>query len=468
MAFTKSLVSFVLFSLFVSAFSLSTETRSQESLREARQCRIDRIPTSRPARRIQSEGGHTEIWDEYEDQFLCAGVAAIRNTIHPNSLSLPNFEPAPRLVYIQKGRGIISIVFPGCTESFQSQGYIRTRVGGEGQQQQGIKDRHQKVQTIKQGDAIAIPAGAAHWCYNDGSEDLIAFSITDVTNDANQIEQSLKSFYLAGGQPRRGQEEGQQEQEQEQERQNSVNVINELNAEQLAEAFAVPIELIRSLQKPDERGWIVRVEKESLGVIRPDEEEEERERYSERSNGYEERECNARIRQNIDNPRRADIYSRQAGHIQIVNRQTLPILSILDMSIEKGHLHPNALYAPHWTINAHTIVLITRGEGNIQVIGTNGRKVMDDRVHEGDVFVIPQYFTAMSKAGNEGLEWVAIKTSDLPMKSPILGHASAIKGIPIEVLKNAYKITTQEARDIKLNRKDQYMLLPPRSTSSRP
>ncbi|KAI3861978.1 hypothetical protein MKW98_018261, partial [Papaver atlanticum] len=78
------------------------QTQQQERLQEARQCRIQQLTASQPNQRIESEGGVTELWNEYEDQFQCAGVAPMRNIIQPNSLSLPNFSPSPRLVYIQQ------------------------------------------------------------------------------------------------------------------------------------------------------------------------------------------------------------------------------------------------------------------------------------------------------------------------------------------------------------------------------
>lgn len=78
-------------------------------LSKEQQCRIQRISAAQPSHRIQSEGGVTELWDERQDQFQCAGVVAMRNTIRPNGLSLPNYHPAPRLVFIERGRNLIKL-----------------------------------------------------------------------------------------------------------------------------------------------------------------------------------------------------------------------------------------------------------------------------------------------------------------------------------------------------------------------
>ncbi|KAL7198579.1 hypothetical protein ACSBR2_020965 [Camellia fascicularis] len=76
---------------------------SPYKLTQSQQCRLQQLSSSQPSQRIESEGGITELWNENEDQFQCTGVAPMRNTWSPNALSLPNYHPAPRLVYIEQG-----------------------------------------------------------------------------------------------------------------------------------------------------------------------------------------------------------------------------------------------------------------------------------------------------------------------------------------------------------------------------
>ncbi|KAI3964243.1 hypothetical protein MKW92_012149 [Papaver armeniacum] len=441
------------------------QTQQQVRQQEARQCRIQQLTASQPNQRIESEGGVTELWNEYEDQFQCAGVAPMRNVIQPNCLSLPNFSPSPRLVYIQQGQGLLGLSQPGCAETYHSgqQPGLRREQGSEQAGRQGEqRDQHQKIHRIRQGDIVALPAGVAHWCYNDGNEELVAVSITDLNNNANQLEQKFRSFYLAGGQPQRSSLQGSPRQQQQQ-RETFQNVFRAFDENLMAEAFNVPVEVIRRMQQEDERGLIVRVRGEEMRMIRP---EEEQEYESRRYNGLEETYCNLNIRQYLDNPREADIYSKQAGRINIVNSQKLQILNYMDMSAEKGNLYPNAMHAPHWTMNAHSVFYVTRGEAHVQVVGSNGQTVLDNRVNQGDLFVVPQHFVSTIRAGNNGFEYVAFKTSGQPMKSPLVGYTSAFKAMPIQVLANSFQISTQEAQNLKYNREHQTMLLPPRAVRS--
>ncbi|CAL5432665.1 unnamed protein product [Camellia sinensis] len=174
-------------------------------LTQSQQCRLQRLSSSQPSQRIEYVGGITELWNENEDQFQCAGVAPMRNTLRPNALSLPNYHPAPRLVYIEQvlwwnttGEGLLGVTFPGCAETFQSEKSQEGR--GEEEQEEGgssRRDYHQKIRRIRRGDIIALPSGVNHWCYNDGNEVLIAVSINDLNHQSNQLDQKLRGILLS-------------------------------------------------------------------------------------------------------------------------------------------------------------------------------------------------------------------------------------------------------------------------------
>ncbi|CAL5436600.1 unnamed protein product [Camellia sinensis] len=427
---------------------------SPYQLTQSQQCRLQRASSSQPSQRIEYEGGITELWNENEDQFQCAGVAPMRNTLRPNALSLPNYHPAPRLIYIEQderrwnttGEGLLGVTFPGCAETFQSEKSQEGR--GEEEQEEGgssRRDYHQKIRRIRRGDIIALPPGVNHWCYNDGNEDLIAVSINDLNHQSNQLDQKLRAYYLAGGAPRRGQQ-GLRSQEA---RETFNSVMDGFNPQLLAEAMNVPEELVRRMQNQNERRLIV-IAQEGMSMIRPDEREEQGE-YGFRSNGFEETFCTMRLHQNIDERREADIYSKQAGRINIVNQHKLPILRFLDMSAERGNLYPNALYTPHWTINSHSIVHVTRGQAQVQIVDNRGQNVMNDRVNEGEMFVIPQYFAATMRAGTNGLEFLSFRTNGSPLKSAVGGYTSVLRAMPLEVITNAYKMSPSQAEGLKFN-----------------
>ncbi|KAJ8899462.1 hypothetical protein K2173_018436 [Erythroxylum novogranatense] len=449
--FLAFLLSLLVNSTVAKRYSESTERR------QAQQCQLQRITTREPSQRIESEGGVTEIWNHEEDQFQCAGVAPMRNVIQPNRLSLPKFFPAPRLIYIEQGYRL-GITYPGCPETYHLEQHF-----SRGFSQGGTRgDQHQKLHRVRRGDVIAVPAGAAHWCYNDGNQELVAVSVLDIDNEANQLDQNFRAFILAGGNPKQARPQHYQSTppryvESEMTEDPLQNVFRAFDKEMIAEAFNIPINIVRKMQQSSSSELIVKCERE-IRIMTPDQ-EEQRERYDGMpKNGLEQTFCTMKIKHNIDIQREADVYTKQARKINIANEQKLPILRYIYMSPERGHLVPVKCHLHASLANVGPrIIYALRGELHVQIVDDNGNKMMDQRVKQGDMFVLPQFYASVSRAGREGFEWVTFKTC----------YTSVLRAMPIEVLTNAYQISRREPEQLpKINRDPQSMLLSPIRTSS--
>ncbi|GFZ13512.1 hypothetical protein Acr_23g0018970 [Actinidia rufa] len=442
--------------LVLSHSSAANRQPSKYQQQQKGECQIQRLNAQEPQQRIQAEAGVTEFWDWTDDQFQCAGVAACRNMIQPRGLLLPSYTNAPTVIYILKGRGITGVMIPGCPETYQSS--QQSREGDTSHRQ--FRDQHQKIRRFQQGDVIALPAGVAHWCYNDGDSDLVTVAVEDTGNRQNQLDNNPRRFFLAGN-PQQQQKEMYAKRPQQQ---HSGNVFRGFDTEVLAETFGVDMEMARRLQgKDDYRGHIIQVERE-LRIVRPPRtrEEQEQQERGERDNGMEETICTARLVENIDNPSRADIFNPRAGRLTSVNSFNLPILNYLRLSAEKGVLYRNALMPPHWKLNAHCVLYATRGEAQMQIVDQRGEAVFNDRIREGQLVVVPQNFVVMKQAGNQGFEWVAIKTNENAMFNTLAGRTSALRAMPVDVLANAYQISQSEARRLKMGR-EEAVLFEPRS-----
>lgn len=99
------------------------------------------------------------------------------------------------------------------------------------------------------------------------------------------------------------------------------------------------------MQREDERGLIVKSREGLSSILRPELEGEEQQWEQGQQggpyNGLEETFCTMKVHTNIDEHRtQADVYSRHAGKINVVDRLKMPILKYMDMSIEKGNLFP--------------------------------------------------------------------------------------------------------------------------------
>ncbi|KAE9451231.1 hypothetical protein C3L33_16864, partial [Rhododendron williamsianum] len=396
----------------------------------ARGAATGRLPNPEPQhpranRQMQHEAGVSEIWDQDDDQLQCAGVAASRHVIEPRGLLLPAFVNAPLLAYVLQGQGILGSSYPGCPETYQS---FQQSQRGEGRQSQ--RDQHQKLVHFRRGDIVAQPAGVAHWVYNDGGDQLVLVVIHDTNNHQNQLDQNLRRFSL-GGNPQEQQQ--QQRSFRGQEQWSGNNIFQGFDPQTLAEAFGVDEETSRRLQSNDDRrGFIVRVEKE-FDVVRPpryEEEEEEREREYRRANGLEETICTAKIKENIDDPEKADIYTARAGRIRTLDSQNLPILRNLQLSAERAVLYRNGAIGPYWNINAHSVMYVTRGRGRVQIVGSsNDRPVFDGDVREGQLLVIPQNYAVVNWPGTKA--WSGFPSRQrLGQNKPSLGQDLGDPGDP--------------------------------------
>lgn len=96
------LVSFLVL-FYVTQAQLGQLGASRRKFGDQSRCRIDRLNALRPSRRIESEAGVTEYYDESEDQLECAGVSVLRTRIEPNGLHLPSYSNSPSLIYVLQG-----------------------------------------------------------------------------------------------------------------------------------------------------------------------------------------------------------------------------------------------------------------------------------------------------------------------------------------------------------------------------
>ncbi|MDK2413578.1 cupin domain-containing protein, partial [Aphanizomenon sp. 202] len=83
-----------------------------------------------------------------------------------------------------------------------------------------------------------------------------------------------------------------------------------------------------------------------------------------------------RLRHNADNQDDAEIFIRDGGRLNTVNRFKLNALTHLNLAAQRGVLHPRAMFAPSW-LACHAIMYVTRGDARVQVVDNRGRRVFD-------------------------------------------------------------------------------------------
>ncbi|KAF0934129.1 hypothetical protein E2562_022819 [Oryza meyeriana var. granulata] len=450
------------------------------------QCRFEHLAALEATHQQRSEAGFTEYYNtEARNDFRCAGVSVRRLVVESKGLVLPMYANAHKLVYIIQGRGVFGMALPGCPETFQSvQSPFEQQMATTGEAQsttQKLVDEHQQLHQFHQGDLIAVPAGVVHWLYNNGDSPVVAFTVIDTNNNANQLDPKRREFFLAG-KPRRWQQQLYSYQAEQQS--SNQNIFAGFSLDLLSEALGVSKQTALRLQGlNDRRGAIIRVE-HGLQALQPSfqaepvrEEqaqaylptEQQQPTWSQgggacgQRNGLDEIMCAFKSRKNINNPQSSDIFNPRGGRITRTNSQNFPILNIIQMSATRTVLHNNALLTPHWTVNAHTVMYVTAGQGRIQVVDHRGRSVFDGELHQQQILLIPQNFAVAVKARREGFAWVSFKTNHNAVDSQIAGKASILCALPVDVVANAYRLSREESRRVKFNRGDEVAVFAPRS-----
>ncbi|KAL5211840.1 hypothetical protein ABZP36_022687 [Zizania latifolia] len=442
----------------------------------SRDCRFDRLQAFEPLRKVRSEAGVTEYFDENNEQFHCTGTFVIRRVIEPQGLLVPRYSNNHGMAYIIQGRGIMGLTFPGCPATYQqqSQQFLPEDQG----QSQRFRDEHQKIHQFRQGDVVALPAGVAHWFYNDGDAPVVAVFVFDVNNNANQLGPRQKEFLLAGNNKREQQQQV-YSRSGEQQQHSGQNIFSGFNIELLSEALGInSVAATRLQSQNDQRGEIIRV-KNGLQLLKPSLAQQQEQaqsqyqqiQYSEEQqqqtstrgwNGLDENMCTVRARFNVENPSRADTYNPRAGRITRVNSQKFPILNLIQMSATRVNLYQNAILSPFWNVNAHSLVYVIQGRARVQVVSNLGKTVFDGVLRPGQLLIIPQHYVVLKKAEREGCQYIAVKTNANSMVSQLAGKSSVLRAMPVDVVANAYRISREQARSLKNNRGEEVGAFAPR------
>lgn len=115
---------------------------------------------------------------------------------------------------------------------------------------------------------------------------------------------------------------------------------------------------------------------------------------------------------------------------------------------------------PYWTMNAHNIIYVTKGNMRMQIVNDEGQAVFDDQIQERQLVVVPQNFAVVKQAGEQGCRWISFRTNDNAMINTLAGQTSAIRALPVDVLTNAYQIPREEAQKLKYSREETVMFSP--------
>jgi len=126
----------------------------------------------------------------------------------------------------------------------------------------------------------------------------------------------------------------------------------------------------------------------------------------------------------------------------------------------------NAMFVPHYNLNANSAIYALRGRARLQVVNCNGNTVFDGELEAGRVLIVPQNFAVAAKSMSDRFQYVSFKTNDNAAIARLAGTSSTLSGMPVDVLAATFNMDRNEARQLKNNSPFKF-LVPPRESEHR-
>ncbi|MBA0816654.1 hypothetical protein Gohar_001293 [Gossypium harknessii] len=107
------------------------------------------------------------------------------------------------------------------------------------------------------------------------------------------------------------------------------------------------------------------------------------------------------------------------------------------------------------------VTYIVKGSGRLQVVGVDGKRVLETIVKAGNLLIVPRFFVVSKIADPGGLSWFSIITTPNPMFTHLAGSIGAWKAISPEVLQAAFKVPAETEKLFRSKRTNDAIFFPP-------
>ncbi|KAJ4822179.1 hypothetical protein Tsubulata_022717 [Turnera subulata] len=220
------------------------------------------------------------------------------------------------------------------------------------------------VLKLRKGDVIPVPLGSVSWWYNNGDSELIVAS-------GAYVPGQFTYFLLSGG----------------------LGILSGFSSEFTSRAYKLNQEDANKLANSQKGVLIVKLDEAAAkGMPQP-------------SGGHH------KLVYNTDDAS-ADLNVKGGGMFKTLTADEFPLLEEVGLSLNHARLEAKAMYSPTYTVDGTVRVFyVYKGSGKVQVVGINGKRVLDATVEAGQLLVVPPHFAVAKIAGSEGLEFVSILTS---------------------------------------------------------
>jgi hypothetical protein len=229
----------------------------------------------------------------------------------------------------------------------------------------------EKVISVKEGDALALPFGVVTWWHNNADaaiSDLVVLFLGD-TSTGHKPGQ-FTNFQLTG----------------------STGIFTGFSTEFVARAWDLTQDDAAKLVSTQPGSGIVRVKD---GHKMPEARDEDRQGL---------------VLNCLEAPLDVDI--KNGGRVVVLNTQNLPLVKEVGLGADLVRIDAHSMCSPGFSCDsAYQVTYIVRGSGRVQVVGIDGTRVLETRAEGGCLFIVPRFFVVSKIADETGMEWFSIITT---------------------------------------------------------
>ncbi|XP_059430093.1 11S globulin seed storage protein Ana o 2.0101-like [Corylus avellana] len=283
-----------------------------------------------------------------------------------------------------------------------------------------LPEAEEKVLAIKKGDALALPFGVVTWWYNKEDTELVVLFLGD-TSKAHKAGE-FTDFFLTG----------------------SNGIFTGFSTEFVGRAWDLEENVVKTLVGKQSGNGIVKLD----GNCKMP--EPKKQDYLGMALNCEEA------------PLDVDIV--KGGRVVVLNTKNLPLVGEVGLGADLVRLDGGAMCSPGFSCDsALQVTYIVRGSGRVQVVGVDGRRVLETTLKAGNLFIVPRFFVVSKIASSEGMEWFSIISTPNPIFTHLAGRTSVWKALSPEVLTAAFNVDPDTEKHFRSKRTSDAIFFPPPS-----
>ncbi|KNA13291.1 hypothetical protein SOVF_118090 [Spinacia oleracea] len=289
---------------------------------------------------------------------------------------------------------------------------------GEGVAGIVLPEQEEKVIAIKKGDAIALPFGVVTWWYNKQDTELTVLFLGETSKAHKRGE--FTDFFLTG----------------------PNGIFTGFTTEFVSRAWDLPEDVVKTLVG----------NQSSKGIVKLSESHKMPEPKKEHRDG---------MALNCEEAP-LDVDIKNGGRVVVLNTKNLPLVGEVGLGADLVNLNGKAMCSPGFSCDsALQVTYIVRGSGRVQVVGVDGKRVLETTITAGNLFIVPRFFVVSKIADDEGLEWFSIISTPNPVFTHLAGKTSVWKALSPQVLEAAFKVPTETEQHFRSTRTSDEIFFPP-------